>query len=1004
MSVRSAATAVALVLATSIVLTATASSASPLVDAATAPSADGGVAAIAVVPAPAAQPALVDPVAAQRDWEAGLAKLRADELGDALALLKTANAADPGNAFIANDLGYALMKLGARREAEAFFRRVLQIDPRRAVAYTNLADLVADSPERWQRQDEILGLLRKGAGLLRDDTRGRTLLGLSAAAFEQRVGRLSDARHRLEEIVAQKPAGGLRKRALDLLAAVADQERAAVLADWPEPPPMPETTAALRAIDAALADGHADQALAQATTLAQSTPSSTAARFARARAQAALGRYDQATRELTVLLQLRPSHAEAWRLLGTILALHGGVLESDHADQALRRALALEPSWDDLRALRRQVAERRQGDGISATASPPNRSPPSAKAQALFDDAQRLLGGDTPEAARAPLGEALADSPAYIEAAISFFALTGEVPPATVQALSSDGEALVHLATEALHARPDAATTELARPWLDRAVALGNGEALFQRALLRADEADATGALADLAAYVGADVSPPHLAEARALRRNLEPPRADAPSTVALARELLLADRPREAARALGGPCRAGLAPDVLVQLGRIAEYEGRGAEAIACHRLALAGDPSAAHAGRDALERLTRIAARMPPPEARALETEIQRAVALKIPTAFWATARLAAADQRWEQAVEGGENFLKVAAADDPLRAEVASTVDDWRRGAGETRAQRSALVRRSIETGAALLALLLIFFVVRRWRGRTVAATLLRVPDLFPDVAAVVGEIRHDILKHRISALSLLGESVTAREEIQRALTEPTPTSVAVTVLYDRLRRAAAAAGVSLRPLEREPVFGPLVRALASAETLIGRPGSGKEIAAVDRDLRDRHGPALAALLALAPTTPVTADSLAAIAASAVPDDSPPGVEVPAGAVSLPLPPQAVHAILGNLLRNALGAAGSKATAQPVVRVMVSPGRDVAGRRLVMLLVADAAPAMITLADIDRRDGQRGLGVVRELVRRWGGHMVVQAEAPPLVKAIGAAFPAPSRGDGP
>jgi tetratricopeptide (TPR) repeat protein len=1002
-SVRSAATVAALVLAVTTAANALASAASP-VDAAAAGSTDGGVAAIVVVPALAAESTRVNPVAAQRDWEAGLAKLRADELGDALALLKTANAADPANAAIANDLGYALMKLGARREAEAFFHRALQIDPRRAGAYTNLADLVADSPDRWQRQDEILTLLKKGAGLLRDDARGRTLLGLSAAAFEQRVGRLAEARHRLEEMLAQKPAGGLRKRALDLLAAVADQERAEVLADWPEPPPTPETTAALRTIDAALADAHADQALAQATTLAQATPSSTAARFARARAQAALGRYDQATRELTVLLQLRPSHAEAWRLLGTILALHGGVLESDHADQALRRALVLEPSWEDLRALRRQVAERRQGDRAPGTSSPPNRPPPSAKAQALFDDALRLLGGDTPEAARVPLGEAVADSPAYIEAAISFFALTGEVPAATVQALSSDGEALVHLATEALRARPDAATTELARPWLDRAVALGNAEALFQRALLRADEADATGALADLTAYVGADVSPPHLAEARALRRNLEPPRAGAPSTVALARELLLADRPREAARALGGPCRPGLAPDVLVQLGRIAEYDGRSAEAIACHRLALAGDPGAAHAGRDALDRLARIAARQSPPEAGVLEPEIQRAVALKIPTAFWAAARLAAADQRWDQAVEGGENFLKVAAADDPLRVGAASTIDGWRRGAGQTRAQRTALVRQAIEAGAVLIVLLLVFFFVRRWRGRTVAAALLRVPDLFPDVAAAVGEIRHDILKHRTSALSLLGESVTAREEIQRALTEPTPTSAAVTVLYDRLRRAAAAAGVSLRPLEREPVFGPLVRTLASAETLIGRPGSGKEIAAVDRDLRDRHGPALAALLALAPTTPVTTESLAAIAAGAVPDDSLPRIEVAAGAVSLPLPLPAVHTILGNLLRNALAADGGAAATPLVVRVSVAPGRDVAGRRLVTLLVADAAPAMVTLADIDRRDGQRGLGVVRELVRRWGGRMVVQAEAPPLVKAIGAAFPAPSRGDSP
>jgi hypothetical protein len=75
---------------------------------------------------------------------------------------------------------------------------------------------------------------------------------------------------------------------------------------------------------------------------------------------------------------------------------------------------------------------------------------------------------------------------------------------------------------------------------------------------------------------------------------------------------------------------------------------------------------------------------------------------------------------------------------------------------------------------------------------------------------------------------------------------------------------------------------------------------------------------------------------------------------------------------------------------------VLVRLEEERDAVGRRLVTLLVADSAPATLALEDIERRDGQRGLGIVRDLVRRWGGHLEVRPERPPLVKAIGASFP--------
>ena len=79
----------------------------------------------------------------------------------------------------------------------------------------------------------------------------------------------------------------------------------------------------------------------------------------RARALEAAGRVDEAARDLEIAVNLAPSNALAWRTLGKILAQHGGALEAERADEALRNALTLEPGWTDLRELRDKLARRR---------------------------------------------------------------------------------------------------------------------------------------------------------------------------------------------------------------------------------------------------------------------------------------------------------------------------------------------------------------------------------------------------------------------------------------------------------------------------------------------------------------------------------------------------------------------------------------------------------------------------------------------------------------------
>jgi signal transduction histidine kinase len=165
----------------------------------------------------------------------------------------------------------------------------------------------------------------------------------------------------------------------------------------------------------------------------------------------------------------------------------------------------------------------------------------------------------------------------------------------------------------------------------------------------------------------------------------------------------------------------------------------------------------------------------------------------------------------------------------------------------------------------------------------------------------------------------------------------------------------------------------------------------------IQAVDRDLRDRHGPALAGLLALAPGAPLRPAAVADLIDALAAGEPTPAVQLPPADIELPLTADALHTILSNLLRNALAAV--RGAPHPQIMVRVDQARDATGRLMVALLVADSAAPTVTLQEIDRRDGQRGLGLVRDLVRRWGGHLVVNPQPPPFVKAIGASFPVAS-----
>jgi tetratricopeptide (TPR) repeat protein len=943
------------------------------------------------------QTVVAEPAAhAQAHVVAGLAKLRQGDGEAAVAELRTALAAKPGSATIATDLGFALGKLGRTREAEANLRKAIELDPKRFYAYANLAELLADSPERFQRAGEIAALLRRGLANVSDNERGKAAVTLALANFQRSVGKLDEARTLLGPLLVLPETVGQRAR--ELQTAIAADEAALALDDWPAPMLTLADRQALRAAESRLREGKASAALEQSSALVVGKPGWAKARLVRGKALEALGRHDEAVAELSLLLQFQPSEAEAWRLLGTILARHGGALESGRAEEALRHALVLEPTWDDLRELRRQVGERRRTN--EGETRQPASPPPSSKARELLDEAQRWIDQEAPEMAEVLLAQTLADSPQFVEAVAASFALSGKVPQASLKAIWNDGAALARLATLLLGTRSDATTAALVRPWLDRAVERGAAEGRYGRALLRSREGDRSGALADLQIYVTTYANPTRLDEARMLRSSLLSSEVHGNAAMREARRLLLADRPEAAERTLGGPCHAELAAATLVELGKIRESMGDLAQAVVCHRLAADKDVTPGH---DSLLRLSLLAARLPEVQSVALETYLRRARQDGVAVAAWALARIERSRGHAQDAAQLARMFLAESETDNSLRGPAEELVRQVESAAAAARASESVRNTRIMLALTSLAGLALLVWLRARFRGMTLARALARKPDLFPEVARVVAEIRHDLLKHRASALGLAGAAGTSREEISRALREPLPVSKALADLYAQLADRARALGVGLRPLLRQPVLGELARDFTRAEACVrdhDSPGLVDTLLELDHDFREIHAPRLAQLLAEGPRTAMHPNQLAAWIHTVGIELGPeawtaPAIMVADLALAVPVAEPAMATIVVNLLRNAATAVGGAPEARLLLRVDLD--RDVSGRRMVSLLVADSAQNTLSLDDIEQRDSQRGLGIVRDLVRRWGGYMIVREEPAPFVKSIGVAFPA-------
>jgi Flp pilus assembly protein TadD len=93
-----------------------------------------------------------------------LTYLRGARYADAIPLFEAAHRADPGDAEVRENLGYALLKAGRLDEAEAALLSALEVAPRRASAWGSLGFLYA----KRDRNDAAVKLIETAYRLAAD--------------------------------------------------------------------------------------------------------------------------------------------------------------------------------------------------------------------------------------------------------------------------------------------------------------------------------------------------------------------------------------------------------------------------------------------------------------------------------------------------------------------------------------------------------------------------------------------------------------------------------------------------------------------------------------------------------------------------------------------------------------------------------------------------------------------------------------------------------------------
>ncbi|MCO4743197.1 MAG: hypothetical protein KC912_00310 [Proteobacteria bacterium] len=316
------------------------------------------------------------------------------------------------------------------------------------------------------------------------------------------------------------------------------------------------------------------------------------------------------------------------------------------------------------------------------------------------------------------------------------------------------------------------------------------------------------------------------------------------------------------------------------------------------------------------------------------------------------------------------------------------------------------RQRLVWTSGVVGAGLLLLLPLVAVASRRRGQSVEQLIEASPGSFAELAPVLSALRHEVLKHNTSLLEPVADALErGDDELVAWANERLFGERGVVARFfeqcERLRAVGRRHGEALNLSHVDPLFGP---ALVEVHRLGGlrkdlermRPGAAAALREIAQVLNRDTYAGLGRLLALGQRVAIH-DGLVASAwddvqAEPARRDAPPvplvldidtGLFVRGDHTDL-------HDVLVNLFRNALQAGATRLAVSTEVQ------EDwVTGLESIVIRVADDAEGRVTTEQIRGRFIERGLGLVVDLVHRFGGSVSV-ADHPGYAKAIAVRLP--------
>jgi hypothetical protein len=326
-----------------------------------------------------------------------------------------------------------------------------------------------------------------------------------------------------------------------------------------------------------------------------------------------------------------------------------------------------------------------------------------------------------------------------------------------------------------------------------------------------------------------------------------------------------------------------------------------------------------------------------------------------------------------------------------------------------ASEARAQLG--LATALTSASIALALAALFAILRRRGGTKSLGELARDrPELHPAIAYLVATIRHELLKHRIGAVSSGVRSLVAgsastddRRDAQRAFVAERLFGGEPLLLAweSHLGAFERALGPELDVRRRDAAFRDAdraMRAIARLEPRIkrGEPRALAALAKHESTLRALDGH-LARLVAGLVRTRLDAALLREVLEAVRSEIAAGEVKLDGVAIDAPDPAPFVEVfrvdlvlVLKNVVRNAVLAVGR---AEPPRRIGIEVQVDLlpTGEENVVLRVLDSSPEVLTTEAIAERRVDRGLGLVTAALTRYDGAILVEEASPPYRKAI-------------